>query len=103
MRDAAQAGGVNPSMQDDMLWFNFRTGRLPRKVTSRGDCKYLIEHGGSEEQKYLKVGRDFMITLLVFLLSTLIVVMMFLWYVRCSIKHLYFYRALLMPTVVVVV
>ena len=51
-RDRTQEGGRNPRIGDDFAHFVFSTGRLPRRLSMRGDCSYRED---AANQKYLKV------------------------------------------------
>jgi hypothetical protein len=42
-QDRQQEGGPNPSVSDDAVRFDFSTGRLPRRISSRGDAVYKTD------------------------------------------------------------
>jgi len=42
-RDRLQEGGRNPAITDDMVRFNFTTGRMPRRLKSQGDVSYTTD------------------------------------------------------------
>jgi len=39
-KDRQQEGGRNPMVSDDLIRFNFGTGRLPRRLKTKGDVSY---------------------------------------------------------------
>lgn len=41
--DRLQEGGPNPSVSEDLVRFDFSTGRLPRRIASRGDAVYKTD------------------------------------------------------------
>jgi hypothetical protein len=41
--DRQQEGGPNPSVSEDAVRFDFSTGRLPRRIASRGDAVYKTD------------------------------------------------------------
>jgi hypothetical protein len=51
-KDRQQAGGRNPMVSDDMVRFNFTTGRLPRRLKTSGDVNFAPDEVVGE---FLKV------------------------------------------------
>ena len=47
--DLTQAGGANPKINEltFLIQYNFRTGKLPRHVSSRGDTHYKADHNNT--------------------------------------------------------
>lgn len=42
-RDRLQDGGRNPAITEDMVRFNFTTGRMPRRLQAQGDVSYTTD------------------------------------------------------------
>ena len=71
LQDIGQEGGQNPRITPDtfMIQYNFKTGKLPRHVTSRGDYAFRADHdntnsdsGSTENTVYfMKVFQSAMI------------------------------------------